>query len=129
MQSQRMIDFVMIDKGILEIDGKRTEVAKEDIRKLKFIMDELSIMHIIDGVSFCNTLRGPGRMEDLYYLRMLMAENDGKVHPENRSAYQEKIQFREMKIPNFCLLDFFSLAQLDYEQAELLGNLVYGTQY
>ena len=127
--SQRRIDFVMIDKGIVEIGGKRIEVAREDIRKLKFILDELSIVHIIDGVSFCRTLRGPGRMEDLYDIRMLRAENDGKVHPVNRSAYQGKIQFREMKIPNFCLLDFISLAQLDDEQAELLGDLVYGTQY
>ena len=42
----------MTVKGIVEIGGKRTEVAREDIRKLKVCLDELCIMQIVDDVTF-----------------------------------------------------------------------------
>ena len=119
----------MIDKGIIEINGKRTKVGRKDIRKLKRILDELGIMHIIDDVSFCSTFRAAGRMEGLHDIRMLRAESDGRVLATNRFTHQEQIQFRKLKIPCFCLIDFISLAQLDYEEAELLGDLVCGSQY
>ena len=115
----------MIDKGIVEVNGKRTEVAREDIRKLKFILDELCIMYMIDGVSFRSNFHTAGLMKDIHDIRMSKAENDGRVHPKNRSTHQEQIQFQELKIPNFCLLDFISLTQLDYEEAEFLGDFVY----
>ena len=118
----------MIDKGIIEIDGKRTGVARGDIRKLKFILDELCIMHIIDDVSFCSTPCAAEQMEDIHDVRMSKAENDGKVLPKTQFSHRDKLQFRELKIPYFCLIDFISLAQLDYEEAELLGDLVYCTQ-
>jgi len=117
---------MMIDKGIIEIDGKRTEVAKEDIRKLKFILDELRIMHIIDGVLFCETIHVTGHKKALYDIGGFEAQNNDRVPLENLFRYQQKIQFRELKIPDFCLLDLNSLTQLDDEQAEFLGNLVYG---
>lgn len=122
------IDLVMIDKGIIEINGKRTKVDRQDIQKLKRILDELSIMHIIDGVSFHSTFRMAGRMEYHHDNRMMRAENDVRVLPESRFAQQEQIQFWELKIPNFCLLDFVSLTQLDYDEAEFVGDLVYGSQ-
>jgi len=118
----------MIDIGIIEIDGQRNEAAREDIRKLKFILDELCIMHIMDDVSFCSTPCAAERMENIHDVRMSKAENGGKVPPETQFAHRDKLQFRELKIPNFCLIDFNSLTQLDYEEAELLGDLVYGTQ-
>ena len=52
MAAKRRIDPVMTVKGIVEIGGKRDEVAREDIRKLKLSLDVLCIMHIVDDVTF-----------------------------------------------------------------------------
>ena len=41
MAAKRRIDPVMTVKGIVEIGGKRDEVAREDIRKLKLSLDEM----------------------------------------------------------------------------------------
>lgn len=118
----------MICRGILEINGKRTEVAREDIRKLKFILDELGIMYIIDDVSFCSTFRVAGRMEDIHDVRMSKSESGDGVLPKNRYGCSELLEFRELKIPYFCLIDFSSLSQLDVEEAEFLGDLIIGIQ-
>jgi len=122
-------NFVMIDKGILEIDGNRTKVDRQDIRKLKLILDELGIMHIVDGVPFRSTCHGAWRKEAIHDCRLLGAEKDGSVPPKNRVTHEEQTQFRELKIPNFRLIDFISLTQLDDEEAELLGDLVCGTRF
>lgn len=119
---------MMIDKGIIEINGRKTEVGRKDIRRLKFILDEIGIMHVIDGVFSCNTPYETGREKSLYDFRTSGAEKEWKEPHKNRFRRQEKIQFRELKIPDFCLLDFISLTQLEKEQAEFLGDLVYGTQ-
>jgi len=105
----------MIDTGIVEIDGKRTEATREDIRKVKCILDELGIMHIVDDVSFCSTFRAAGQIEGNHDIRKSKAGNSGGVLPKCRFGYSEKLEFRELNIPCFCLVDFISLAQLDYE--------------
>ena len=118
----------MSDKGIIEIDGKRNEVAREDIRKLKFILEELGIMHIVDDVSFCSTFPAAGRMADIHDVKLSRAENDDGVLPEYRCGCGEQPRFRELKIPDFFMIDFMSLTQLEYEEAEFLGDLLYGTE-
>jgi len=109
----------MTDKGIIKIGSKRTEVAREDIRKLKFILDELCIMHIIDGVTFFCAFNGDKRM----------AGKDGSVSLRNGFGRSERFDFQEMIIPYFYEIDIMSVTQLDYEEAEFIGDLLYGTEY
>ena len=40
----------MVGEGIIEISGEKIRTCREDIRKLKSILDELHIMHVIDDV-------------------------------------------------------------------------------
>ena len=55
---------MMIDKGIIEINGKKTEVGRKDIRRLKFILDELDIVHVIDGMGYLDLKKdGPTVIE------------------------------------------------------------------
>jgi len=119
----------MRDTGIIEIDGKRNAVAREDIRKLKSILEELGIMHIADDVSFCSTIRAAGQIEDIQNVRLSRTENDDGVLPEYRCGCGEKPRFRELIIPDFFLIDFVSLTQLDNDEAEFIGNLIYGTEF
>jgi len=120
---------VMIDKGIVEFGGKRTELAVEDILKLKSILDELGIMHIIDDVTFSSPTEEVERMKVTPDLRMWMVENDSSVSPKDEFDHRKRLEFRELIIPYLFEIDFMSLTQLDYEEAELLADLLYGTEY
>ncbi len=119
----------MIDKGIVEIGGKRREVALEDILKLKSILDELCIMHIFDGVTIFSAFNGDKRTVENRNVRMRMAGKDGRVILKGGFGHSGPVAFREMIIPYFYEIDFMSLTQLDYEEAEFIGDLLYGNEY
>jgi hypothetical protein len=119
----------MIDKGIVEIGGKRIEVAREDIRKLKFIMDELGIMHLIDNVAYIGPCDAAEGMEKTHNGRMREVKIDGNFNPKKGCGHQRRFEFQELIIPIFFKIDFMSPTQLDCEEAEFLGDLLYGPEY
>ena len=43
-------------------------------------------------------------------------------------SFMELLEFQDLKIPYFCLIDFISLTQSDDGEAEFLGELVSGSQ-
>ena len=52
---------------------------------------------------------------------------EGNVSPESDSRLSGKLEFRELIIPYFYHIDYISLIQLNDEDAEFLGNLLYGS--
>ena len=119
----------MIDKGTVEIGGKRRQVAGEDIRRLKSILDDLCIMNIIDGVTIFSAFNSDKRLVESRNDRIRMAAKDGRVVFKDGFGHSGRADFREMIIPYFYVIDFMSLTQLDYEEAEFIGDLLYGTEY
>ena len=117
----------MTVKGIVEIGGKRTKVAKEDIRKLKNILDELSIMHIVDDVTFCSFCKAASRMDRIADAGIYNGKNECNASPENGPRKNRLFEFRELIIPHFYIIDYVSLIQLNDEDAEFLRNLLYGS--
>ena len=119
---------MMNDTGILEIGGKRAEVARKDIRRLKLILDELGITHIIDDITFFDPLEQGRRKKGNFNIMKLKAENCGKLSREIVFGRRVDFEFREMIIPYIFNIDYLSLTQLDYEEAEFLGYLLYGAE-
>ena len=113
--------------GIVEIGGKRTEVAREDIRKLKISLDELCIMHIVDDVTFYSPCEAVLAVEEIDDLGICNGQKEGSVSPESDSHLSGKLEYRELIIPYFYQIDYISLIQLNDEDAEFLGDLLYGT--
>ena len=114
-------------KGIVEIGGKRTEVAREDIRKLKVCLDELCITHIVDDVTFYSPCEAVLDAEEIDDLGVCNGQKEGSVSPESESHLSGKLDFRELIIPYFYQIDYISLIQLSDEDAEFLGDLLYGS--
>ena len=114
-------------KGIVEIGGKRTEVAREDIRKLKVCLDELCITHIVDDVTFYSPCEVALAVEEVDDVGICNGKKEGSVSPESDSHLSGKLEFRELIMPYFYKVDYISLIQLSDEDAEFLGDLLYGS--
>ena len=119
----------MVGEGILEISGERIKTAREDIRKLKFILDGLGIMHIIDDVMFFSPFDMATRMREIHNVRVLKIENAGGVSLKNRVGHNGRFKYRELIIPGLFENNFTRLLLMDYEEYEFLGSLLYGAGY
>ena len=124
----------MTNTGIVDIGGKRVEVAREDIRKLKYIMAELGIIHILDDVAlddvaFSDTCAAAEWMEKTHPGRMHEVKVDGHLNPDFGCGHRGRFEFQELIIPDIYQIDYLSLTQLDNEEAEFLGDLLYGPEY
>jgi len=119
----------MIDKGVIDIGGKRTEVGREDVRKLKDLLDELDVMYIIDDVTVGSPCDEAELTKEPADPKMWKVKNDAGIEPGDGFGRGGDLEFRELIIPYFFETDFMSLMQLDYEEAEFLGELLYGTGY
>jgi hypothetical protein len=117
----------MTVNGIVEIGGKRVKVAREVIRKLKVCLDELCITHIVDDVPFYSPCEAALAVEEIDDVGICNGKKEGRVSPESDSHLSGKLEFRELIIPYFYQIDFISLIQLSDEDAEFLGDLLYGS--
>ena len=109
----------MVGEGIIEIGGEKFKKSREDIRKLKSILDELRIMHIIDDI--------------IFYLSFAEAERARavtamwSVSRENRFCHNRRFEYRELIIPDLFENNFTRLILLDDEEYKFLGDLLYGS--
>jgi hypothetical protein len=119
----------MIDQGVIETGDKRKAIARADVHKLKKLLDELNVMYIVDDVMFGSRCDEAERIKDASEPKMRRVKDDTSISPGDGLGHREQTAFREFIISQFLLIDVFSLAQLDDEEAEFLGNLIYDTEY
>jgi len=117
----------MTVKGIVEIGGTRTEVAREEIRKLKVCLDDLCIMHIVDDVMFYSPCEAALDAEEIDDIGVCNGQKEGRVSSASGHRKNGQFEFRELIIPYFYAIDYISLIQLNDEDAEFLGNLLHGS--
>jgi hypothetical protein len=119
----------MVGEGIIEIGGEKFKKSKEDIRKLKSILDELRIMHIIDDVIFYLPFAEAERMKEIRNAnaRVWKVEKDGGVSLENRFCHNGRFEYRELIIPDLFENNFTRLILLDDKEYKFLGDLLYGS--
>ena len=89
----------MTVKGTVEIGGKRTEVAREDIRKLKISLEDLCIMHIIDDVTFESPWRATSAAREIEDAGIYNCQNEGGSSPVNDLRSNGKFEIRQLIIP------------------------------
>ena len=117
----------MTVKGVVEFGGKKTEVARGEIWRLKLSLDELCILHIVDDVMFYSHCEEALAVGEVGKAGVCIDRNEKSVNPENGTRLSEKLEFRELIIPYFYTIDYISLIHLNNEDAELLGDLLYGS--
>lgn len=106
-----------MDNGSIEIGNINTKASAGAIRKLKAILDQHGIFHIIDGVMFFHPQEKTARMPEFHR---------GRTREADRTKDDFHGQYRELIVPDLYELDFMSLIDFDSEEAEFLATLVYG---
>ena len=119
----------MIDPSTIRIGENKIRSNKHAVRKLKAILDKLEVPHILDDVSFHNTLLDLYRMKSLYKTDVWKVENDGSVSLKNRFGHSGRFENRCLTIKNLLEFQFVDLSLLDREEAEFLSNQIYEFEF
>ncbi len=119
-----MPDLSMIKIGVCKIKS-----TKQSVQKFKAILDKLEVPHILDDVSFHNTLLDLYRMKFLYKTDVWKVEKDGSVSLKNRFGHSGRFDNRYLIIRNLLEFQFADLSLLDRQEAEFLSDLIYEFEF
>lgn len=97
--------------------------TKQEIWRLKAILDKLAVPHILDDISFHNTLLDLNRMKTIHNTNVWKVERDGSLSLTNRFGHSGRFDYRHIDMP--CLLEFqfVDLSILDRDEIEFLDDL------
>jgi len=109
--------MAVMDNGSIEIGNINTQASTGAIRKLKSILDQHGIFHIIDGVIFYDSHKKAARTQK---------NHRGRVGEVNNLQDDFQNKFQELIVPDLYELDFMSLIDFDSEEADFLSTLIYG---
>ena len=119
----------MDSPGTIRIGGYRIKAGRQKIRELKSILDNLEIPHILDDVSFHNTLLDHHRMKSLYNTDVWKVEKDGSVSLKNRFGHSGHFENRYLIVNSLFEFQFVDLSLLSNKEAEFLSNLIYEFEF
>ena len=119
----------MPDPGTIIIGEYQIKSNKQAVRRFKAILDKLEVPHILDDVSFHNTLLDLYRMKFLYKTDVWKVEKDGSVSLKNRFGHSGHFENRCLIIRNLLEFQFVDLSLLDREEAEFLSNQIYEFEF
>ena len=119
------------DHSTIKIGEYKIKSTKHSVRKLKSILDKLEVPHILDGVSFHNTLLDLHRMKFLYMTDVWKVEKDGSVSLKNRFGHSARFENRCLIIRNLLEFQFviMNLSLLDREDAEFLSDQIFEFEF
>lgn len=119
----------MSDFATIRIGTYRINSTKHCVQKFKAILDKLEVPHILDDVSFHNTLLDLYRIKYLYNTEVWKVEKDGSVNLKNRFGHSGRFGHRSLKIRNLLEFRFVDLNLLNREEAEFLSDLIYKFEF
>ena len=119
----------MFDPSTIRIGENKIRSNKHAVRKLKAILDKLEVPHVLDDVSFHNTLLDLYRMKFLYKTDVWKVEKDGSVSLKNRFGHSGGFENRCLTIKDRLEFQFVNLDLLEKEEAEFLSDQIYEFEF
>ena len=115
--------------GTIKVGGHEIQSTKNTIRKLKAILDKLEVPHVLDDVSFHNTLVDLYRMKSLHSTDVWKVEQDGSVSLKNRFGHNGRFDNRCLIINSLLEFQFVDLTLLSDVEIEFLGSQIYEFEF
>jgi hypothetical protein len=109
---------IKIDKSIIKSN-------RQEIKRLKSILDKLKLPHIVDDISFHNTFIDLHRMRTLHNTKFWKVERDGSLSLSNRFGHSGRLAYKEMSIASIEEFNFVDLFSLNSDESEFLADLLY----
>ena len=110
--------------GTIRIGEYSIKSAMREIKKLKAILDKIELPHILDDVSFHNTLLELNRIKAFHDTNVWKVEKDGSLSLKNRFGHSGRFAFRHLEILSLLEFQFVNLRILDKNEVEFLDALL-----
>ena len=113
----------------IKIDKSIVQSNRQEIKRIKVILDKLEIPHVVDDISFHNTSVDLHRMKTLHNTNVWKVEKDGSLSLSNRFGYSGHLAYREISIESIIEFNFVDLSKLSNNEAEFLADLLCKFEY
>ena len=118
--------WVVSDSVTLKIGNVTSRATCDDARKLKSILDEHRIFHIVDGSVFYSSSERFLFRNQIHKVSCWKAANGESTSWKGWFNQRKGSDCRKLIVPDLYKINFLSLIFLDTEEAEFLGDLIYG---
>jgi len=113
----------------IKIDKSIVKSNRQEIERVKAILDKLELPHIVDDISFHNTSIDLHRMRTLHNTNVWKVEKDGSLSLSNRFGHSGRLAYREISIASIEEFKFVDLFSLSSGEGEFLADLLYKFEY
>ena len=113
----------------IKIDKSIVKSNRQEIKRVKAILDKLELPHIVDDISFHNTNIDLNRMRTLHNTKIWKVEKDGSLSLSNRFGHSERLAYREISIASITEFNFVDLFSLSNDEGEFLADLLRKFEY
>ena len=113
----------------IKIDKSIVKSNRQEIERVKAILDKLEVPHIVDDISFHNTSIDLHRMRTLHNTNVWKVEKDGSLSLSNRFGHSGRLAYREISIASIEEFNFVDLFSLSSDEGEFLADLLYKFEY
>jgi hypothetical protein len=113
----------------IKIDKSIVKSNRQEIKRVKAILDKLELPHIVDDISFHNTNIDLNRMRTLHNTKIWKVEKDGSLSLSNRFGHSGRLVYREISIASIIEFNFVDLFSLSNDEGEFLADLLRKFEY
>jgi hypothetical protein len=113
----------------IKIDKSIVKSNRQEIKRVKAILDKLELPHIVDDISFHNTNIDLNRMRTLHNTKIWKVEKDGSLSLSNRFGHSGRLAYREISIASITEFNFVDLFSLSNDEGEFLADLLRKFEY
>ena len=117
-----IIRTIKIDKYIIESN-------RQEIKRVKAILDKLEVAHSVDNISFHNTSEDLIRMKTLHNTDVWKVEKDGSLSLLNRFGHSGNLAYQELIIESITEFRFVDLYSLSRDDGEFLADFLCKFEY
>ena len=115
----------MAHKSTIRIGEAKIKSTSSEIKKLKAILDKLEMPHILDDVSFHNTLLDLNRIKVIHNTDVWKVERDGSICLTNRFGHSGRFAYSHIEFLSLLEFQFVNLNILNRYELRFLDDLLY----
>ena len=115
----------MAHKSAIKIGDAKIKSTRSEIKKLKATLDKLEMPHILDDVSFHNTLLDLNRIKAIHNTDVWKVEKDGSICLTNRFGHSGRFIYNHIELLSLLEFQFVNLGILDNNELRFLDDLLY----
>ena len=114
----------MATTALIEIGVNTIKSSKQEIKRLKSILDKLQLPYILDGVGFHNTFIDLDRMKTINNTNVWKVEADGSVCLKNRFGHSGRFDYLNLRMPHLVEFQFIDFNILTDDECDFLGYII-----